>query len=91
MGENAKAYRTELEDFLAVLELPDEEGLPFIIVGGHAANFWALQYLPKKPSLQEFFPFTPNALNWRRIVPEYVRNLNLDAETRANLRQFHTD
>ena len=55
--------RTELDDFLAVLTQPGDDGKPFIVVGGHAANYWAKLYLPREPRLREHLPFTSKDLD----------------------------
>jgi hypothetical protein len=55
--------RTELDDFLAVLTQAGDDGKPFIVVGGHAVNFWAKLYLPREPKLKEYLPFTSKDLD----------------------------
>jgi hypothetical protein len=55
--------RTELDDFLAVLTQPDDDGKPFIVVGGHAVNFWAKLYLPREARLREHLPFASKDLD----------------------------
>lgn len=63
MATDDSANRTELEDFLAILTQPDEEGQPFIVAGGHAVNYWAKLYLPREPRLQAYLPFTSKDLD----------------------------
>jgi len=63
VGADHPDYRTELEDFLAVLAQPGDEGQPFIVVGGHGANYWAKLYLPREPRLATHLPFTSKDLD----------------------------
>lgn len=63
MAADDSRNRTELEDFLAVLTQPDEEGQPFIVVGGQAVNYWAKLYLPREPRLRAHLPFTSKDLD----------------------------
>ena len=55
--------RTELEDFLAVLTQRGDDGQPFIVVDGHAVNYWAKLYLPREPRLHSHLPFTSKDLD----------------------------
>lgn len=48
---------TTLDDYSQVLDLPGKDGLPRIIVGGQAVNFWATFYLKTEPTLNRFVPF----------------------------------
>ena len=41
MEADPSRNRTELDHFLAVLTQADDDGEPFIVVGGHAVNYWA--------------------------------------------------
>jgi hypothetical protein len=55
--------RTELDHFLAVLTQTDDDGQPFIVVGGHAANYWAKLYFSREPRLHSHLPFTSKDLD----------------------------
>jgi len=55
--------RTELDDFLALLSQRGDDGQPFIVVGGHAVNYWAKLYLPREPRLHSYLPFTSKDLD----------------------------
>ena len=63
MGADHSRNRTELDDFLSVLTQPDDDGQPFIVVGGHAVNYWAKLYLPCEPRLHSYLPFTSKDLD----------------------------
>ncbi len=54
---------TELRQYLALLQQRDAAGQPFIIVGGHAANFWAEFYSEREPKLRASLPFTSKDLD----------------------------
>jgi hypothetical protein len=55
--------QTELDDFLAVITQLDDDGKPFILVGGQAVNYWAKLYLPREPRLRSHLPFTSKDLD----------------------------
>src|SRR5437773_12480010 len=63
MGADHSRNRTELDDFLAILTQPGDDGKPFIVVGGHAVNYWAKLYLPREPRLRSHLPFTSKDLD----------------------------
>lgn len=54
---------TELRQYLALLQQRDGAGQPFIIVGGHAANFWAEFYSEREPRPKASLPFTSKDLD----------------------------
>lgn len=54
---------TRLGQYLTLLRQRDSAGLPFIIVGGHAANFWAGFYSERESRLNELLPFTSKDLD----------------------------
>ena len=55
--------RTELDDYLAVLTQAGDDDQPFIVVGGHAVNYWAKLYLPCEQRLSSHLPFTSKDLD----------------------------
>jgi len=63
MGTDPPNRSTELADFLAVLAQPGDDGHPFIVVGGQAANYWANLYLEREPRLRAHLPFTSKDLD----------------------------
>ena len=63
MGADHSRNRTELDDFLAILTQAGDDGKPFIVVGGHAVNYWAKLYLPREPRLRSHLPFTSKDLD----------------------------
>lgn len=63
MEADSSRNRTELDQFLAVLTQTDDDGQPFIVVGGHAVNYWAKLYLSREPRLHSHLPFTSKDLD----------------------------
>jgi hypothetical protein len=63
MGTDPPNRSTELADFLAVLTQSGDDGCPFIVVGGQAANYWANLYLEREPRLRAQLPFTSKDLD----------------------------
>jgi hypothetical protein len=63
MGADHTHHRAELDVFLDVLAQSDDEGRPFILVGGQAVNYWANLYLPREPRLRSYLPFTSKDLD----------------------------
>ena len=63
MGADHPKSPTELEQYLTLLQQRDDRGQPFVIVGGHAVNFWAKLFLEREPRLREFVPFTSKDLD----------------------------
>jgi hypothetical protein len=63
MGADHSKSPTELRQYLALLQQRDGAGQPFIIVGGHAANFWAEFYSEREPRLKASQPFTSKDLD----------------------------
>lgn len=66
MGKNKEhAYPVTIaRDFKEFFEVPTSKGEPAIVVGGHAANLWALHYLRKEPELLQYAPFTSKDLDF---------------------------
>ncbi len=56
-------HSTVIEDYDAVLEIPDKDGLPRIILGGQAVNIWANHYFHIEKNLSEYLPFTSKDLD----------------------------
>ncbi|MBI5772208.1 MAG: hypothetical protein HZA89_00515 [Verrucomicrobia bacterium] len=50
--------RFSLDQFGGVLRITDAAGLPYILIGGQAVNYWATRYLAVEPALAAWQPFT---------------------------------
>ena len=53
----------ELREYLVLLRERDNTGQPFIIVGGHAVNFWGEFYSEREPRLKALLPFVSKDLD----------------------------
>lgn len=74
------AVRFSLEQFKAVLGIPDKNGRPHILIGGQAVYFWAARYVKTEPDLERSRPFTSADLDFhggRNAVLHLARQLNL--------------
>jgi hypothetical protein len=47
-----------LHQFSEVFKIRDAAGLPYILIGGQAVNYWAERYLASEPELKPLQPFT---------------------------------
>ena len=63
MGADHSKSPTELRQYLVLLQQRNDAGQPFVIVGGHAANFWAEFYSEREPRLRTALPFTSKDLD----------------------------
>ncbi len=63
MGADHSKSPTELREYLTFLRQRDAKGQPFIIVGGHAANFWAEFYSERELKLKTLLPFVSKDLD----------------------------
>jgi hypothetical protein len=52
-------------DFSEVLRLRNNNGDPFLLIGGQAVNVWAQQYLHAEPDLAVFRPFTSTDIDFK--------------------------
>jgi hypothetical protein len=55
--------RLPLSRFRAILLSPAKDGEPLFIVGGHAVNSWAHNYIFRRPELAQYRPFTSKDLD----------------------------
>jgi len=46
------------EQFQAVLGVRDEQGRPYLLIGGQAVYYWASRYAAEEPALEQWRPFT---------------------------------
>jgi hypothetical protein len=54
-----------LQQFSEVLNLRDATGLPYLLIGGQAVNYWAERYLPVEPQLESLQPFTSEDIDFK--------------------------
>jgi hypothetical protein len=63
MGADHPKPARELREYLVLLRQKDSTGQPFIIVGGHAANFWSEFYSEREARLTALLPFVSKDLD----------------------------
>jgi hypothetical protein len=63
MGADHPKPPRELREYLVLLRQRDSTGQPFIIVGGHATNFWGEFYSEREPKLKDLLPFVSKDLD----------------------------
>ena len=63
MGADHPKPPRELREYLVLLRQRDSTGQPFIVVGGHAANFWGEFYSKREPRLKVLLPFVSKDLD----------------------------
>lgn len=56
--------RHSLSQFAAVFRVRNPSGLPYVLIGGQAVNFWAETYLPHEPALADWLPFTSEDIDF---------------------------
>jgi hypothetical protein len=60
-----------------------DDGKPFIVVGGHAVDYWAKLYLSREPRLRQ-----PGVIRWAELIPNTVRQLSYGPHVQSALRQL---
>lgn len=74
--------RFSLQQFAAVFNVRNADGLPYILIGGQAVNYWAERYLLQEPDLQKLVPFTSEDIDFkgeRADVKRIAEQLRLSA------------
>lgn len=69
--------RFSLEQFAGVLHIRNASGLPFILIGGQAVNYWATRYLAQEPHLKSWQPFTSKDIDFQGHLDDVLRTANL--------------
>jgi len=54
-----------LSQFSEVFKIRDATGLPYILIGGQAVNYWAERYLAIEPQLKSLQPFTSEDIDFK--------------------------
>lgn len=81
--------RFGVQEFAEVLRVRNAEGLPYILIGGQAVNYWAERYRSAEPELEHFLPFASQDIDFkgaREDVKQIAGQLGLTAvfpDTRA--------
>jgi len=56
--------RFTLQQFSEIFQIRNPAGLPYILIGGQAVNYWAGRYLNEESDLQKHFPFTSEDIDF---------------------------
>jgi hypothetical protein len=57
--------RFTLQQFSEIFQVRNLDGIPYVLVGGQAVNYWAEHYLAAEPALQKYVPFTSGDIDFR--------------------------
>lgn len=57
--------RFSLQHFTQVFAVRNSAGLPYILIGGQAVNYWAERYFNFEPDLQHLLPFTSEDIDFK--------------------------
>jgi hypothetical protein len=57
--------RFTLQQFSDVFQVRNPAGIPYVLVGGQAVNYWAEHYLTTEPTLEKHMPFTSGDIDFR--------------------------
>ena len=57
--------RFTLQQFSDVFQVRNPAGIPYVLVGGQAVNYWAEHYLSTEPALEKHMPFTSADIDFR--------------------------
>ena len=62
-----------LEQFVLLLDLRDGKGKPYLLIGGQPVCFWATRYLGQEISLQQWFPFVSEDIDFQGGRGDLIR------------------
>jgi hypothetical protein len=57
--------RFSLHQFARVFKIRDAKGLPYILIGGQAVNYWAERFYSVEPGLSDWLPFTSEDIDFK--------------------------
>ena len=64
MGLTVRA-RFSLSQFSEVFQVRNPDGVPYVLIGGQAVNYWAERYLAVEPALRKRLPFTSEDIDFQ--------------------------
>lgn len=70
-----------LQDFSEVFNVRNSEGLPYVLIGGQAVNYWAERYFQIESELEALQPFTSEDIDFKggkRDVKRIAEQLQLN-------------
>jgi hypothetical protein len=62
-----------LDQFDAALDIRDQGGRPYLLIGGQAVYFWATSYVAQEPTLEQWRPFTSKDIDFHGGREDLVR------------------
>jgi hypothetical protein len=57
--------RFTLQQFSEIFQVRNSDGIPYVLIGGQAVNYWAECYFAKEPELRKHAPFTSGDIDFR--------------------------
>jgi len=57
--------RYSLRQFSEVFTIRNPDGIPYVLIGGQAVNYWAERYLATESELQKLLPFTSEDIDFK--------------------------
>jgi len=57
--------RFSLRQFSEVFQVRNPDGVPYVLIGGQAVNYWAERYLAAEPDLRKLLPFTSEDIDFK--------------------------
>ena len=57
--------RFTIQQFSEIFQVRNPAGLPYVLIGGQAVNYWAERYLADEPELRKHLPFTSADIDFR--------------------------
>lgn len=57
--------RFTLHQFSEIFQVRNPVGIPYVLIGGQAVNYWAERYLAAEPELRQHMPFTSGDIDFR--------------------------
>jgi hypothetical protein len=57
--------RYSIFDFSSLFHLRNQQGEPYVLIGGQAVNYWAERYRTSQPELEELLPFTSTDIDFK--------------------------
>ena len=64
-GQMGVKVRFSLQQFSEVFKVRNSEGLPYVLIGGQAVNYWAERYFQTEPELKDLQPFTSEDIDFK--------------------------
>jgi hypothetical protein len=88
----SSGVRFSLQNFSRVFDVRNADGLPYVLIGGQAVNYWAERYFSVEPELGKLLPFTSEDIDFKgnrkdvqriaeqlRLLPVYPHKVEMTA------------